>query len=155
VQDTRGRVSVRSVTTQEVHDLFEVRLGLETIAVRRLCEQPDRSAAVAELTARLDRLRQPESLAADLDADLNFHGAICRLSGNELLLRSWEGISGLIRITMLAAGPDPARVNMAYDRHAPIVEKIALGDSASCGEFLVEHMASARDRLIASLTAAD
>ncbi|MEW2501391.1 GntR family transcriptional regulator [Amycolatopsis sp. CA-161197] len=152
VQDSRGRVSVREVSPQEVEDLFEVRLGLETIAARRLCERPDRSSVVTELTDRLERLRRPESLAADLDADLEFHGTMCRLSGNQLLLQSWEGISSLARITMLAAGPDSARANMAYDRHAPIVDLIARGDSAACSEFLADHMASARDRLIRSIS---
>jgi DNA-binding GntR family transcriptional regulator len=153
VQDTRGRVSVREVSAQEVKDLFEVRLGLESIAVRRLCTLADRAAVVGELTERLERLRRMESLAADLDADLEFHGTICRLSGNQLLLQSWEAISSLIRITMLAAGPDSARANMAYDRHAPIVDLIARGDAAACTEFLADHMASARDRLVQSISA--
>lgn len=151
VQDARGRVSVRDVSADEVRDLFELRLGLESMAVQRLCKLSDRTAVVAELTERLERLRTTESLAADLSADLEFHGAICRLSGNQLLLQSWQGISSLIRITMLAAGPDSARANMAYDRHAPIVDLIARGDVTACGEFLVDHMASARDRLVASM----
>jgi DNA-binding GntR family transcriptional regulator len=152
VQDARGRVFVRRVTAREVHDLFELRLGLETIAVRRLCELPDRTAAVAELTTRLDRLRHPGSLAEDLDADLDFHETIGRLSGNDLLVQSWLGISGLIRITMLAAGPDPARANSAHPGHAPLVEHIAGGDAAACVAYLTTHMATARDRLTAALT---
>jgi DNA-binding GntR family transcriptional regulator len=151
VQDGRGRVSVREVSAVEMEDLFELRLGLESIAVQRLCKLPDRSAVVTELTERLERLRKTESLAADLAADLELHEAICRLSGNLLLLQSWQGINILIRITMLAAGPDSARANMAYDRHAPIVELIARGDAVACSEFLADHMASARDRLVASI----
>ncbi|WIX82236.1 hypothetical protein QRX50_16475 [Amycolatopsis carbonis] len=41
---------------------------------------------------------------------------------------------------------------MAYERHAPIVDLIARGDSAACSEFLADHMASARDRLIRSIS---
>ncbi|WP_353074156.1 FCD domain-containing protein [Amycolatopsis carbonis] len=70
-----------------------------------MCERRDRSSVVTELTEHLERLRRPESLAADLDADLEFHGTMCRLAGNQLLLQSREGISSLARITMLAAGP--------------------------------------------------
>ncbi len=147
-QDTRGRVSVRQVSRQEVRDIFEVRLGLESIAVQRLCALEDRAAAVAELRGKLDRLKYEVSLADDLDADLDFHGTICSLAGNPMLFQAWSNLSGLIRITMIAAGPDPARENMAFERHAPIVDLIASGDVAEAHRFLEHHMETAVDLLV-------
>lgn len=148
VQDNRGRVMVREIRPQELADLFEVRLALESVAITRLCALADRSEIVAQLRLRLDRLRTPSSLADDLDADLAFHGDVCRLSGNDVLLQNWQNISGLVRITMLAAGADPARENMTYDRHAPIVDHVERGDEEAARRFLAEHMATARDRLL-------
>jgi len=148
IQDNRGRVIVREVLPRELADLFEVRLALESLAITRLCALPDRSQIVTQLRLRLDRLRTQSSLAEDLDADLAFHGDVCRLSGNEILLQNWQNISGLVRITMLAAGADPARENMTYDRHAPIVDLVERGDADAACHFLAEHMGTARDRLL-------
>lgn len=148
VQDQRGRVFVRQVTPQDVRDIFEVRIGLEQTAVRRLCALPDRASVVAALRGKLDRLRYQVDLADDVQADLEFHDTICSLAGNATLYRAWSDISGLVRISMTAAGPGPARENMAFDRHRPIVDLIDAGDATKAHRFLEEHMATAVELLI-------
>jgi DNA-binding GntR family transcriptional regulator len=153
-QDNRGRVSVREVSMQEIRDLFEVRLGLESIAVERLCQLEDRASAIVELRAKLDRLETQETLADALNADLDFHDALVVLAGNPTLYQSWRNIGGLIRITMIAAGPDPARTNLAFDRHAPIVDLIEAGNVAEARSFIHQHMSSAAEILVERMTAA-
>ena len=151
-QDGRGRLTVRRVGVDEVRDIFEVRLGLETIAVRRLCAKEDRTDDVAALRAHLEPLRAETDLITSMTADLDFHRALCERAGNATLESSWSSLSGLIRITMIAAGPDPARHNLAYERHAPIVDLIEAGDPAACAAFLEEHMLSAAETLVARLS---
>lgn len=152
VQDQRGRVSVRCLTGSEVHDIFEVRTGLEQIAIGRLCVLPDREPVVAALRGKLDRLNYQVSLAEDLDADLNFHGTMCELAGNQALYQAWSNISGLVRVTMITAGPKPARENMEFERHRPIVDLIAAGDATAAHRFLAEHMATAAQLLVSRMT---
>jgi len=147
-QDVRGRVSVRQVSDAEVKDIFEVRLGLESIALRRLCMREDRASDVEVCREKLERLRLSLSLDEDLNADLDFHGTICERAGNATLTQAWQSISGVIRITMIAAGGAPARHNASYDRHAPIVDYIEKGDAGAALAFLEEHMASALDHLL-------
>lgn len=147
-QDTRGRLSVRRVTTEEVDDIFEVRQTLEALAVRRLCAKSDRDSDIATLRRKLDRLKVEMGLAEDLDADLDFHGTICHLAGNEILYAAWRSISGLIRITMITAGAAPARENLTYARHAPIVDFIETGDDEGALTYLSDHMTSAATTLI-------
>lgn len=150
-QDTRGRLTVREVTAAEIDDIFEVRLNLESLAVQRLCSRPDRTEEVAELRRKLDRLKLETGLAEDLDADLDLHGAICKLAGNEILYSAWHSISGLIRITMIAAGAQPARENLSYERHAPIVDLIEAGDADAALAYLRDHMTSAGENLVARM----
>ncbi len=150
-QDSRGRVSVRRVSAEEIRNIFEVRLALESVAARRLCGLPDGTQAVALLRTRLERLKAEVSLAEDMHADLEFHGTMCQLSGNPVLYEAWRGLSGLILSTMVSGGPRPARENAAFDRHAPIVDLIEAGDAPGVEEFLVQHMATAADLLMAQL----
>lgn len=147
-QDTRGRLTVRRVTAEEVDDLFEVRQSLEALAVQRLCIKADRADDVTELRRKLERLKVEIDLATDLDADLDFHGTICELAGNEILSSAWRSISGLIRITMITAGPAPARENITYERHKPIVDFIEAGDARSALDYLRDHMSSAAATLV-------
>lgn len=149
MQDGRGRVSVKQMTPDDIRNLFEVRTGLEAMALTRLCAKSDRSTAVTELRALLDELRLHESdLLEGMNADLRFHEALCRLSGNTVLENSWRSLSGLVRLAMISAGPSRARANMAYERHAPIVQFIEEGDTGGGVEFLTKHMQNAVDVLL-------
>ncbi|APX02006.1 GntR family transcriptional regulator [Arthrobacter sp. QXT-31] len=150
VQDHRGRLSVRAVTPEEISELFEVRLMMESLALHRLTKMEDRAPVLQELKIRLLMLDVPEiSLAQGIEADLNFHRGLCELAGNRTLLHSWNAISGLIRITMVSAGPKNALLNMAKERHAPILDFIENGDYEGGRTFLTQHMRSAKDRLAA------
>jgi DNA-binding GntR family transcriptional regulator len=66
----------------------------------------------------------------------------CSLAGNPALYQSWLVISGPIRMTMIASGPARARTNMAYGRHAPLLDLIEAGDAAEAALFLDDHRAS-------------
>ena len=151
--DSRGRLTVRVVTPEEVHDIFGVRAALEALAFEEICGREDRAAVVAELRALLAPLADPAvPLPAKLEADLLFHSALCRLSGNTTLYGAWLSVSGLARATITAAGSVNALTNMAHDRHAPIVELLDQGDVEAGRLFLREHMTEAADRILAEMT---
>ncbi|GAB3618297.1 GntR family transcriptional regulator [Okibacterium endophyticum] len=150
--DARGRLSVRVVSKSEVYDIFAVRSALEALAFEQICQSDERQRIVDELRAKLEPLRSEGGTLNDrLEADLEFHATMCRLSGNETLYKSWIGVSGLARAAMTAAGPDRALTNMAHSRHAPIVDLLEQGDAEAGRLFLKNHMREAADRIIADL----
>ena len=139
--DARGRLSVRVVTEREVEEIFSVRHALESLALELICAREDRAALVEQARRQLESLREAEGdFTAQLDADLAFHERICELSGNSTLLHSWRSVSGLARAAITAAGSQTAVHNMAYQRHAPIVDHLQAGDAAGGREFLRSHM---------------
>ena len=146
--DARGRLSVRVVTAREVEEIFAVRHALESLALELICARDDRAAVAAQARQALETLRDTEGdFVAQLDADLAFHERLCELSGNETLLQSWRSVSGLARAAITAAGPATALHNMAYQRHAPIVDYVEAGDAAGGREFLRTHMQEAASRI--------
>lgn len=151
--DSRGRLSVRVVNSKEVHEIFAVRSALESLAFTEICTHPDPAAAAARLRPSLERLREVEGdFAEQIEADLALHQALCELSGNETLVQTWLGISGLARAAVTAAGPQTALHNMAYDRHEPIVTLLAAGDIEGGRVFLAAHMGDAADRIVAQMS---
>jgi len=154
VADARNRLSVRTVDETEIHEIFDVRVALESLACREICAMADRSAVVAALRAQLERLARPGAdFAERVKDDLQFHEILCAMSGNRTLLQLWQHVGGLTRLTITAAGPETASVNMAADRHMPIVDFIERGDAEAAAEFLREHMADAETRIRAHLAA--
>jgi DNA-binding GntR family transcriptional regulator len=147
---TRGRLSVRHLDSKEIKDIFGVRAALESLAASELARRPDRSAVVAELReAVADMERWAASNLEDrIEADLKFHRTMCRLTGNETLLHSWQSLEGSIRMSIMFAGVDRALKNMDVRRHLEIVDAIESGDVVTAAAALRDHMSGAAAVLV-------
>ncbi|AXJ09177.1 GntR family transcriptional regulator [Arthrobacter sp. PM3] len=147
----RGRLSVRHLDGKEIRDIFAVRAALESLAVRTLCELPDRASVIASLRAAIDTMAAAAeaSLEERIESDLEFHRTLCRLTGNETLLHSWESLEGSIRMSIMFAGIERAVRNMSVDRHHDIVAAIETGDAALARTTILEHMDGAAANLVA------
>jgi len=147
----RGRLSVRHLDNKEIRDIFAVRAALESLAARELCSREDRSEAIASLRAAIAEMDRAaaDGLEDRIESDLDFHRTLCRLSGNETLLHSWQSLEGNIRMSIMFAGVERAVKNMSVQRHSEIVDAIATGDAARASEAIAEHMEGAAAVLVA------
>ncbi|WP_113718377.1 GntR family transcriptional regulator [Arthrobacter dokdonensis] len=147
----RGRLSVRHLDAKEIRDIFAVRATLESLAVRTLCELPNRSAVIKSLRAAANHMKSAAkgTLEARIESDLEFHRTLCKLSDNQTLLHSWESLEGSIRMSIMFAGLERAVKNMDVDRHLEIVEAIETGDPEAAQSAVLGHMDVAAENLVA------
>lgn len=147
----RGRLSVRHLDAKEIRDIFAVRAALESLAARTLCDLPDRVQVTASLRAAIEAMAAAAqgSLEERIESDLEFHRTMCRLTGNETLLHSWESLEGSIRMSIMYAGVERAVSNMSVDRHYDIVTAIESGDASLARQTILEHMDGAAANLVA------
>ncbi|WP_255769783.1 GntR family transcriptional regulator [Pseudarthrobacter sulfonivorans] len=145
----RGRLSVRHLDAKEIRDIYSVRAALESLAARTLCELPDRQQAIAALKSAIDAMAAAEKAGMQerVESDLEFHRTLCRLTGNETLLHSWESLEGSIRMSIMFAGQEKGVRNMSTDRHYDIVAAIETGDASLARKTIREHMDSAAETL--------
>lgn len=146
----RGRLSVRTLDASEIVDLFAVRSALESLAAETLASRPDRDAALAVLRDAVQAMADSEGASLDerIEADLAFHRELCRLSGNAVLLHSWDALGGAIRMSFMWAGHDRAVGNMRVGPHFEIVDVIARGEAREAREFVRTHMDGAAANLV-------
>ena len=147
----RGRLSVRHLDAKEIRDIFTVREALESLAARTLSELPDRARVVESLHQAIDAMEsaQKASLEERIESDMEFHRSLCRLTGNETLLHSWNSLEGSIRMSIMFAGREKGVKNMSVDRHRDIVSAIETGDATLVRKTIREHMDEAADNLVA------
>lgn len=145
-KDGRGRLFVRTLSPKEVEETFDVRYALEGMAASVICALSNRDQALKAINSALEHLSESENAAIteQVAADLAFHETICRESGNQTLLRSWQRVSGLSRAVITAAGAETAMENVTAERHRPIAEAIASGDTDRARAAIWEHTHSAK-----------
>jgi DNA-binding GntR family transcriptional regulator len=123
---------VRDPWHRGMHELFQVRAGLEELAARlatpRLCDD------VSALQAEVDAMDGP----AAVEHSERFHRLIVEASGNQLLLTMWSNlsISAHTALTMVALTPDATTIALS---HQPIVDAIASGDPELACKASREH----------------
>lgn len=146
----RGRLSVRTLDTKEILDIFAVRAALESLAARILSEAEHRDAAVAGLRNAIQDMSQVADGTLDerIEADLNFHRVLIAQTGNAMLLHSWQALEGSIRMSIMWAGRNKATGNMRVDRHSALVDAIETGDPVVAADAIFQHMDEAAAHLV-------
>ncbi len=117
---------MRRVSRSSLRDHFELRAMLETEAARLAAIH--RTKADVTLLRRLlgERGEQYNHKGGEtfIDADLNFHSAIARISGNAALAELYRYFSSMVRFNMMSALDFDDLPEPGQEAHAAIVEAI-------------------------------
>jgi DNA-binding GntR family transcriptional regulator len=144
-EKNRG-VFVREVDLAQANENYEVRGALESLAARILAERIS-DEEIAELRAIIERMERIVSRNKDYAAlNLRLHQRIIEMAGNEKLSEFYGRIiKELMLFRRRSLAPHPT-----LDEHRDIVEKIAAHDAAGAGQAILEHVESARRRILAA-----
>jgi DNA-binding GntR family transcriptional regulator len=143
---------VRPLAPKDVADLYDVRLSLESLAVRRSAERyADLSQTIALNTPLAAEAIDSGDLSTLFHIDRDFHAELAMQSANPHLEASLGALWSQIMRAMHAffrVATYPADV---WVDHAAIARAVALGDADGAEEFLRRHVTESRDRILAYL----
>lgn len=142
----RRGFAVRTITAEEIDDLYQVRLHLELMAVRLACTHADETGLhrLRELAATMVAEATTLDQAQRVLRDLEFHALICQLSGNAYLLRLFVNMRTELRMIMAlieTAYQDPEKVAAT---HAPLVDSLLRRDGPAAEAAMRVHLDDAR-----------
>lgn len=118
--------TVQMVDNELLREHYQVRGAFEELSVRLLAASLEETGQ-KEIIAAYDQLIEAEQVGEieiRLRADLGFHARIVRTSGNNLLIRQYESISGQTEWLYRWSEKNwPRRINL-LDWHKPILDAI-------------------------------
>jgi len=145
-RDPSGGMRPRVPSVRAMRDLYDVRLAVEDLVVRR--------AATAGNHGALDELQQEwlaisaehrSGLLEDLGSafvvrDESFHERLAAASGNEFALELVREIAGRIRILRIYDFTSPDRITATIDEHLEIVNAVIARDGDVAASFMRAHV---------------
>jgi DNA-binding GntR family transcriptional regulator len=150
VQDTGRRgVVVAPVDPALFTEIYQLRSAVEPLAVELATPRLDPQAR-EEGRAVIVRGRSlvAEGQAADvLQADVDFHLLICRLSGNRMLEETMRLHWQHLRRAMGEVLRHPGMSAQVWDEHATVWEAMAKGDAAAAAAAMRAHIVGAPPRI--------
>jgi DNA-binding GntR family transcriptional regulator len=151
ISPNRGAI-VRPLAPKDVVDLYDLRLALETLALRRAAERfADLRETTKSLHAEADRAIAARAMPAIFRLDRDFHAALAAASDNPHLVAALGGQWSQIMRVMHAyfqVRNYPADV---WADHEAIADAVAHGDADGAVARLTAHLSESRDAILAHL----
>ena len=143
---------VRSFSRAELGELYDLRIALETYAVRVGVER----AGGGEIRALEESLVTTAAILEEpgvtrYPADLDFHTRVVALAHNSALHQAFDGALGQITLARSRSSSDPSRARRALSEHQEVVAAITRRDAATAEKRLERHLRSALENAFAVL----
>jgi DNA-binding GntR family transcriptional regulator len=129
--------------------LYQVRGALDTLAARLAAE--NKCDIGPELIAAGRKAARGKNVKAMIDADIAFHTAIYRASGNPLIVENTQLHWVHLRRVMGAVLQSAGQRESIWDEHEAIAKAIASGNAKLAAELSEKHAYIARASLISHL----
>ena len=138
-------------SAQSVLQIVELRRGLES-EIAALAAERRSPAQLLEIRAALEAIAADVENGGDgVDADMAFHRAIARATGNPHFLSLWDFLSQFLRGAMtVTRALEASRSDMGgqvLDEHRALLEAIAAGDPGAASAAARHHMVMASQRI--------
>lgn len=141
----RNGWSVRPFDFVMFENLYELRMVLESAAVRKLCDQTDlsRIETLKQIWLCPESERERDALAAS-ELDEGFHTTLVDAADNPELARVHNDVIERIRIIRRLDFTQSYRVERTYDEHAQILQAILRHRADQAVMLLNTHIAESR-----------
>lgn len=142
---------VKTLSQQEIVELYEMRIMLETTAAMMAAKH----TSLAE-TRTLEALNE-QMLSASADpfkvADLNrqFHICIVNAARNRYLATSFHNLSSILVILGHTTLATPERVKSVFNQHQAIIDALIKGDGQEASDAMAIHMETSLDHRLLGL----
>jgi DNA-binding GntR family transcriptional regulator len=131
---------VRGISSQEIHDAYQLRGYLEEIAVQLIppAKLKDAILSIEPLQASM----RTAALTGDADgfarANTQFHRSVVSLASNQTLLKVWDSLE-IGMLSRLNLQKNEKKLRSLAEIHQPIVDSLKTGDLKRTGVMLREH----------------
>jgi len=145
-RDANGGMRPRVPSVRAMRDLYDVRVAIEELVVRRAAGAGDRGALEdleQEWTAlgveqQAGRLQQTG--AGFVHRDESFHQRLAEAAANEFAVELLGDINDRIRILRIYDFTSPERITATIHEHLEIVRAVLVGDSETAAGFMRAHV---------------
>lgn len=134
---------VRRLTGADMINIYDVRVALESVAIRRLARQGEVPPELAAIVEQMQVEARAGRISEMIGLGYTFHRTLCASSGNPLLVEFFDLMSIQARLALefdtieYLRRSDPSDY---IDAHAKLLTVIEQGDEPAAGAALEHHV---------------
>ena len=146
---------VRVFSVGDIVDLYNVRIGLESVAIRLATRRRQSTKRLRELIDAMALAAKDGDIGRLSNRELAFHETLCELSGNQYVHSLFRSIAAQVRVALeldSAEYDNPLEVAI---EHKPLVAVIESGDEELAVRRLEEHIVHGVSAILYHLAGAE
>ncbi len=137
----RHGIYVADVNVNDLQQLSEMRLSLESLSARLAAERAEADDLVVLKALRREQEAVPPEESRDLfDLDHKFHQAVAAAAHNKYLAQTLDRLFGLSRRLWYLVLPHLETLSSSVEMHVTLVGAIESGDADQAAEIMHEHV---------------
>ncbi|MCB1486549.1 MAG: GntR family transcriptional regulator [Bauldia sp.] len=126
-------------------EVYEIRHALERISIpkaaARLRAEPEAAQSLKQLIVEMDAIAARGDRLAMNKLDLAFHGEICRIAGNEVLMNLWRGLARQVLIILALETTSKLLLPAIRDQHVSLLATMHSGTQKELEKEITSHIA--------------
>jgi DNA-binding GntR family transcriptional regulator len=140
VEKPRHGSYVREISAADFIDIYNLRIALETAAIRLVTRRQPPLDEFENTIRQLDRAAASENLSKVLDLELAVHQVLCEASGNSYLAAAFRSVAGPVRMALGVDAVDNQGPAEIASEHPPLLDAIRTGDENHAAEVVRDHI---------------
>ena len=163
ILETKGMVTmvpykgamVSTLGEDEIEEIFQVRINLETLATRLACEKikPSDIRTLKRMAKHIRTCFESEDMVAMISSNAGFHDYIFKLAGNQTLLQIINQLKARCHILRHSSWSSQRIVNQILEEHEEYVEAFEARDIPRLDQLASRHITYAKDFYLRQLKA--
>ena len=152
VRRSNKTARIVTLTPEDVGDIYKTRALLEKAALLQLAETRSIPAGARAAQEELERITGGSDLDI-VDPDMRFHMALVDSLDSPRTSRMYDSLISQVKLCMAQVqGLHLVQPDRIIKEHRHLLDLVEAGEGAAAVEFLDEHLARPRERLIAAIS---
>jgi DNA-binding GntR family transcriptional regulator len=149
VDKARQGSYVRRLGAEDIIDVYNLRMSLETVALRLAITRRPSTARLEAVIEQMTRVAAAEDIRACVEADFDFHEQLCEASGNAFIAHTFRTMTSPIRLALTFDNAGYPDLKALPGEHLELVRLIRAGDQSEAAPAVFEHITAHVAELLA------
>jgi len=153
IYEPRRGWKVYSLTLNDVNEIFEIKIVLESLMSRKAgeCKDPVLRKKLKDTLILMEEAEKNNNVDAWVALDLDLHHIIFLMANNQRAMSYVENLNDQWNRLRIDLSARTGRINRSIKEHQAIVEAILSGDCETASQVTYTHLQLVRDELVTLL----
>lgn len=144
---------VVSLNIEDIIEIYDIREGLETMAVRLICQKIDKSILkkLENICGNSEKFIKKNDIYSYQKYNAEFHDLLIKTAQNKRLIKIMDELKGQLSVIISKTLPLSKRLEESSNEHREIIKALKIRDCNNAEAIMHKHIQKAKENILKRL----